>query len=382
MVDLADVDYIGSTAKYYEIQATYQGANFQVGVKPYLSEGGGLRLDDNGRPEAENETIRVRLLVPRTQTMPEAGWPLVLYSHGTGGDWESCTDATGSAILDDGLALVCIDQPLHGIRGVGDDNFLYSFNYLNPESGRMSFRQAAADILWQTRLVQGGRFDFTADNSGFDQVVKMNPDNIVFFGHSHGGLAGVIVLGMDPRVKGAVISGASGVLVETILRRKDPLDIAQVLAAIVRLRTSQLDTFHPIMSLAQTLVDATDPINYAPYWLAPITGGNSKHVFMTEGTLDAASPAVGADAVAAAAGIPLISPVAQVSRAHELKGLGPVEMPVNNNLISATGQLVTAGLRQFDGGSHFIAFDAEATLIWRSFLRAFRSGAVPFIQTQ
>ena len=380
--ELSDISYNGTTTQFHEITATYVAPNYQAGTKPYLSTGGHLEIDADGVPVVQSdETIRVRILIPRNKPMPDEGWPVVLYSHGTFGDWTTCLGGNRVDILSDGLVMICIDQPLHGDRGVGDDdNILNSFNFINPRAGRMSFRQAAADTLWLSHMIAEGRFDFTAEASGFDTAITMNADNIVFFGHSHGGLAGAIVLGVDPRLKGAIISGAAGVLVETILRRKDPTDISRLLALTLNIDESLLDTFHPVMTIAQQLVDATDPINYAPYWLSPVTGGNSKHLFMTEGTLDAASPAVGTDALAAAGGLPVIEPVANYADAFRLRGLAPVTMPVNSNLISDTGQLITAGLRQFEGGDHWVALtDPIAQQIWRGFLRAFRDGDIPII---
>ncbi|HRE91525.1 MAG TPA: hypothetical protein PK095_20570 [Myxococcota bacterium] len=400
-----ELRYTGQTAHLHEIQGRYTTPNFQSGTKPYAADGGDLRFAPDGAPiVAADETIRFRLLIPRNLPMPATGWPVILYSHGTFGDWQTCLDGKEQEAVREGLAMICIDQPLHGERGLGGEvDYLHVFNFINPRSGRMTFRQSAIDTMWLTRMIADKRFDVPKGTTTFAQDVVLDPTNIVFFGHSHGGLAGTIVLAVDARIKGAVLSGASGVLVETILRRKDPLDIAATLALVLNVSADKLDTFHPTLSLAQMLVDATDPINYAPYWLEPVTGGNSKHVFMTEGTDDALSPAVGADAVAAgladavgtfddvlleltdavaaAAGIPLLNPVAQASEAHALKGLFAVDMPVNSNLLSSTGQFVTGALRQFAGGDHWVALeDPLAISIWRGFFRAFREGEIPTIQ--
>ncbi len=378
--------YVGRTSRYYEITGEYLTPNFQSGDKPYAAEGGDLKLDGSGEPIVqEMEQVRFRLVIPRESEMPAAGWPVVIYSHGTFGDWKTCVDGAEAETVREGLAMICVDQPLHGTRAAGgvegEVDYLNVFNFINPRSGRMTFRQSAADSMWLSKMVSDGRFDMPAGATEFADAVKLDPTIIVFFGHSHGGLAGTIVLATDARVKGAVLSGASGVLIETILRRKDPFDISTLLAQLLAVPNERLDTFHPSMSLAQMLVDATDPINYAPYWLEPVTGGNSKHVFMTEGTLDEASPAVGADAVAAAAGIPLLRPIAAASPAHELRGLAPVGEPVNANLISSTGQRITGALRQFDGGDHFVALtDRTAIALWRGFFRAFRSKDIPTIQ--
>lgn len=380
------LDYVGRTSRYYEITGKYLTPNFQSGDKPYTAEGGDMKLDANGKPVVqEMEQVRFRLVIPRESEMPAAGWPIVIYSHGTFGDWRTCVEGAEAETVREGLAMICVDQPLHGTRAAGgvegEVDYLNVFNFINPRSGRMTFRQSAADSMWLSKMVSDGRFDMPIGTTDYDSVVKLDPSIIVFFGHSHGGLAGTIVLATDARVKGAVLSGASGVLIETILRRKDPFDISTLLAQLLAVPLERLDTFHPSMSLAQMLVDATDPINYAPYWLEPVTGGNSKHVFMTEGTLDEASPAVGADAVAAAAGIPLLRPIAAASPAHELRGLAPVGEPVNSNLISSTGQLITGALRQFDGGDHFVALtDRTAIALWRGFFRAFRTKDIPTIQ--
>ena len=101
---------------------------------------------------------------------------------------------------------------------------------------------------------------------------------------------------------------------------------------------------------------------------------------MTEGVDDELSPAVGADAVAAAAGIPLIEPVVNVSEGHALRGLASVSVPVVSNLTSTTGQQVTGGIMQFADGDHWVALELDAAVkTWRGFFKAFVLGAIPQI---
>ena len=83
----------------------------------------------------------------------------VLYAHGTGGDYESCRGIAGD-LMTRGVALLCIDQPLHGSRGddYNDSELVtYSFNF--NRSGRSSFRQSAIDAMVLARMVEDGRFD-------------------------------------------------------------------------------------------------------------------------------------------------------------------------------------------------------------------------------
>ncbi len=373
--------YVAEPTVWGELQGTYVAPNFQQGDKPYAETGGGLVFGDDGQPVPQlDETLRFLLLFPRDRAMPPAGWPVVTYAHGTTGDYQSCR-STASVLLALGHAVVCIDQPLHGSRGEGlSDGELetFSFNFLNPPAGRTGFRQAAIDTFNLTRMIAAGGFDLAPGDTVSGVELRLDPDRITFYGHSHGALSGSLALAIDPRVTAGLLSGGAGVLVETILRRKDPLDFEALVALLLGVTEADLDTFHPTMSLIQMLVDATDPINYAPYWLAPASGP-PKHMFVTEGTLDDASPAVGTDAMAAAAGLPLIGGVAKESEAHALRGLAPQALPVSLNVPTAAGP-VTGGLKQWQGGSHFVASThPEARALWRGFFASLADQQPPVI---
>jgi len=371
--DAPEVDLVSEPGVYGEFQGLYTAPNFQAGAKPYDSEGdGAILFDDAGDPIVQDqERLRFMLLVPRDRPMPAGGWPTVLYEHGTGGSYTSCrgvSDDLNAA----GHAVLCVDQPLHGPRGPElDDNelVLFSFNFVNPAAGRSNFRQAAIDILTLTHMIASGRFDLPGSATITGDPLTLDPDRITFFGHSHGGLSGALALAVDPRIRGGILSGTSGVLVETILRRKDPADLAVLVQGLLGVSPSELDTFHPTMTLVQMLVDETDPINYGPYWLHPGAGGRPKHVLLTEGTEDEASPSVGTDALGAAAGLPLILPLAKDSPAHRLRGLSPLTLPVRGD-VTVDGTTYTAAMKQWQHGTHFAAFDVpEARALWNELFR-------------
>ena len=125
-------------------------------------------------------------------------------------------------------------------------------------------------------------------------------------------------------------------------------------------------------TLFQTIWDTTDPVNHAPDW--------TDHVFLTAGTADSASLIDATNAVAAAAGVPLIDPVAHPSPAHDLRGLAPASVPVHANVVVAGGGTVTGGLRQVAEGGHFVAFtDKQTRSLWRGFLSTFAGSAAPTI---
>jgi hypothetical protein len=375
------IGWVDEPLLFGEFHGFYVAPNFQAGSKPY-DDDGDLRFGEDGVPivQAEEE-VRFMLLVPREDEMPPDGWPIVLYAHGTGGDYESCRGIS-SDLAQRAIALLCIDQPLHGSRGddYNDSELVnYSFNFVNPRSGRSGFRQSAIDTMVLARMVEDGRFNLDPADTDSGIAVQLDASRLAFFGHSHGGLSGALVLGVEPRIKAGVLSGAAGVLVETILRRKDPFDVASLVQALLVVQEEDFDSFHPTLTMVQTLVDATDPINYAPYWTAPKDGSEPKHVFVTEGTWDHASPSVGTDALASAAGLPQLLDLAKVSDGHRLQGLEPEIQPVSMN-VGSGDWLVTGGLKQWQEGNHWVAFNrSEARAMWRTFLEEFAYGDVPTI---
>ena len=369
------VDFVVEPLAHNEFHGTYLAPNFQAGEKPYDKDGD-LRFGADGLPIVQAwETLRFLLLVPHDEPTPETGWPVVLYAHGTGGDYESCR-GTSAELMADGHALLCIDQPLHGSRGpeggeplTDEELITYSFNFLNAPAGRMSFRQSAIDTITLTQMVASGRFDLAPADTLSGEGVLLDPARVSFFGHSHGALSGALVLAVEPLLTGGVLSGGGAGLINTILLRKDPLDIAAFVVAVLQVEAAAFDEFHPMLSIVQMLVDATDSVNYAPFWLNPHAGGTPKHVFVTEGTSDHASPQITGDTLGAAAQLPMLLPIAKASLAHELLGLTPEAGPAIGNVTTSDGPR-TAAMRQWQDGTHWVAFQrSEGRASWRTFLR-------------
>jgi hypothetical protein len=454
--ELTDIEYLGQANAFHELRGHYQAPNFQAGEKPY-TEGGDIQLDEAGTPIVQQqEDIRFLMLIPTAYPMPEAGWPVVQYAHGTGGDYETCKSSVGPGLTMEGFAVICIDQPLHGERGPFDmgkcsnladapdslckacetsadcegnpcseldgkgtfctadctiptdcpegftcqplegleskqcvpqgnlltdsELVLYSFNYLNPRSGRTSFLQSAIDTMNLTRMIQAGQMDRVAEATALGEAIRFDAANVQLFGHSHGGLSGALVLGVDPLLSAGFLSGAGGGLLYTMLVREDPVNVSDLVTTILEIKDKDFDIFHPALTLIQTLVDATDPLNYARYWLQPAPGGTSKHVFITEGTADHATPGETTEAMAAAAGVHMVIPVVQESLPHSLLGLPAQEEPVYHNVVDSFGEKRTAGLRQWKNGDHWVALnDTIAEKLWRSWFRSIRKGYDPAI---
>jgi hypothetical protein len=357
---------------------------FQNGVSPY-SETGGEIVMSAGVPVVSGEhNPRFRLTLPLTP-MPDAGYPIVLYAHGTGGDYTSFSDdGTAEQLASVGYAVMGIDQVLHGERNpttlTPDELF---FNFLNPLAGRDNNRQAVLDVVQQARFVANAAIPTTvATDSG--RAIHFDTSRIYVFGHSQGGLNMPIFLAIDDQTRGGVLSGAAATLLIAIVEKTDPMNILQLVQFLLRVPSGasaaareDLGYEHPVFSLLQTWVESSDASNYADLIFAsPRAGFAPKSVLQTEGLLDTYATPNGIEALAGALHIPQLEPVARPVLAIELRGLVPQAPPVTGNV---AGGLATAGLLQFPADGHFAVFrNATAKAQVRGFFESFATG-VPTI---
>jgi len=338
----------------------------QNGEAPYSDEGsGGFEFDASGDPILDHEvSVRFALSVPRVPA-PAGGWPLVLYAHGTGGDFRSFVDdRTAEAMAARGMAAMGIDQVLHGEReGAGFGEGSLFFNYGNPLAGRDNNRQAAIDVVVQARLAREIAVPAAIHPDAID--VAIDPARIYFFGHSQGGLNGPLFLAVDDAARGAVLSGSAGIIAIALVEKEEPVSIPALVGLVLDVDTAAegWDVFHPIATLVQTWTEPSDPVNYAPYIIREPRVGGGRSVCQTEGLEDLYATPNGIEALAIAIGLPIIHPAARPDAVGALSirldGLGIEPGPVTGNLHAGDGSDVTGGLLQYQFGDHFVVFDDE-----------------------
>jgi pimeloyl-ACP methyl ester carboxylesterase len=273
--------------------------------------------------------------------------------------------------------MLSVSQPLHGDRKTPLTNEdLHTFNYFNPDSARANFRQGALDIVYLSHVLSARSHTF-----GLEGVEhSTDPDRVLFMGHSQGGITGAIALPfIGDRIRGAVLSGAGGGLsLSMVYREQGGLDIEGLIRDVLGFASDEeLDELHPVAGLVQALSEVTDSANYAPYWFdrrawyteAPVP------VLMFEGMHDKHTPPITTEALAAAAGVPVVLPEASLSEANQVLKIGTVQAPVVDN-VEARGDLpVTAGLAQYPDQDHFaIHHDRAAQRLYRDFLKSLAAG--------
>lgn len=374
------------TAELVVYEGSYgPSPNYQAGTIPFRkpTDGGGFVIE-NGKPKLQDTfDLRFALAVPNEQAcpVPAGGYPIVLYSHGTGGDYRSFVgDGTAKAAALKCLATMGIDQIFHGTRpGAPAENDpqretttqLLFFNLDNILAARTSNRQSAIDVVQQARLFSDTHVKVPAATSKTGQDIAFDGTKILFFGHSQGGLNGPLFLAGSNLARGAVLSGAGSDLALNLLEKTKPVDVAAAFRILVGLgdpeAASELNIFHPVMTLVQSVVDAADPLEYGAFIArSPRAGFAPKSIYQTEGVAsngvgDSYAPPHGIEALSVAIGLPRqlpgVRPVVEAGWA----GIADITVPAEGTSGNLAGGQASGVLAQFvpangrDG--HFVVFN-------------------------
>ncbi len=357
-----------------ELHATFAAPVWQRGTRPYLApgDGGGVEYERVCRTldeelgevcvpepiEQDTEDLCLSIALPTTP-MPETGWPVVMYGPGTGGTFVSGINSGVAASLADvrlgggdtvAFATVTIEGVSHGARrgeSSLDPEVLF-FNVANPEAALGNVEQGAADFFALTRLLE--ELDVDAADSPTGEALRFDAANLYFYGHSQGSTVGAPFVAYEPNVRAAVFSGAGGGLVEALLAKTNPVDVAAAVRAV--LNETSVDDDHPVLNLLQQLVDPVDAVNYGRLILrSPPADRAPTHVLQGYGVGDTFTPDRTLEIFGVALGVHTASPAVVTSRS-----LPEVELPASGNR-TTRGTPVTAVMLQvepdgYDG--HFV----------------------------
>lgn len=378
---------------------------FQEGRPPYERVGGKIHPDSNGPRLHAVADVCFALTVP-TREMPAAGWPVVVNAHGTGGSFRSAIDqGLARAAGDAGLATLTLEGVLHGERrGDVDDDGLVDglpldqlvFNLRNPDSARDTPIQAAIDLLTAVRLAS----EFTDATWPEPPPTSLDPANLFFMGHSQGGQAGALFLGFEPLVRAAVLSGAGGNLIQSLLAKSKPtVDVNGVpfpphmlLQSAFQERPDRpIDASHPVLALFNTFVNRADADAYGMLLRRdPLPEVPAKHMLMYIGHVDSYTPLRSAGSLAIGAGLevarPLFTPPCAAYSGDEKSACGylstgfmtDTELPANANI---GGETAVALMRRASDGKdgHYVAFTALELERIVDFFTSAIDGAIPTV---
>ena len=368
-------------AKYDVYEGSFgPSPDYQRGVPPFQKVGGGFEVDASGTPVVQREfNARFALAVPNTEScpMPVDGFPLVMYAHGTGGDYRSVLGSTASSLAERCIASMGVDQIMHPGR-LPEGNWsteLLFFNVQNPEVLRTNIRQSAIDEVVRSRLLRESGLVVPASVSRTGSEIRTDRSSVVFYGHSQGGLNGPVFLALDDSARGGVLSGSGAMTTITLLEKTLPApSIAALtktlLLGLLPVEYEEINFLHPGLSLFQTMADVVDPIHYAPMLVKrPRSGFAPKSIYQTEGVNpdfsgDNYTPPYAIEVEAIAIGLPWMKPVIHMVSEAAFAGLDPVAIPVEGLSGNLAGGMASGVLAQWappkGSDGHFVVYDVPA----------------------
>jgi hypothetical protein len=381
---------------YQVLNARYRVPVIQHDTRPYARSGEGLlAFTSDGTPEVRgHQDVRLALTIPR-RPQPEDGFPLTVYMHGSGGNWHQAIERGAKAEVEDapdaepgtgpaaylarrGVATVAFDFPLHGDRNSPPDTTgLMLYNLTGNVRGTIAnFNAAAAELTLLSRLMLSTRVDAALSDdldpgSAPDGTIGFDPARLSAMGQSMGSTLGTSWATIDPRLKGIMLSGSGGSLIEIAVAATEPFDVRNTLELFMGM-DRPLHRAHPLLHAMQNVWDLVDPVVKGPYVVArPHPGIPPKDVLMSAGIRDGYFHPRAENALAIALQIPLVGSAvdAAIVQSMALAGVPQADYPLKGN-VNGKAAAVAQYAAPFSLG-HYVAFNqAEARHTYTCFLQS------------
>lgn len=355
-----------------ELIGTVTLPQFQRGTPPFDTEGR-LEIGAGGLPVVQREeTVPITLTIPNVE-MPEAGYPLMVYFHGSGGVAAQVIDrgprppggaeAVGRGpaymIAEHGFAAVGAALPLSPDRLPGASAIEY-INFDNLGAFPGTFTQG---VLEQRLLIEALR-ELAIDPSALAgcagpslpdgaSAYRFDASAFVGLGQSMGGMYTNMVGAVEPALSALVPTGAGGFWSYFILETQLIPDVRMLLGTYLRADGATLTHLHPSLHLLELAWEPAEPLVFVPRIARrPLPGFTPRPIYEPAGEGDSYFPPVVYDAMALAYGHPQAGEVvwSSMQASLALAGLdGVIDYPVAQNLASEAGEPYTGVVVQYAG---------------------------------
>ena len=321
-------------------------------------------------PEKPTSKIWVTFAVP-TSPMPPGGYPAVIVQHGLNGSRDYLL-SMANHIASKGWMAVAIDSVTFGARGA-DPKYLVdatsdnakapgavyaggdgindlvagerggSFDFFgslkNLLALRDQLRQAALDTVSLVKLLRSNP-DLSALTTGAT-APKIDPAHIAYVGDSLGAIEGALAAAIEPNVNAWTLNVGGGGIISEAAAHGPVINSNLALAGTVNFGfgATLYTEAHPVVVIAQTLIEAGDPIAFADRLVmkpAPLAGVPTKarNILQISVVFDALVANEANEALARAAGYALASPnvglnsgVADLATLAPYRG-GGIKLPI------------------------------------------------------
>ncbi|HSO35093.1 MAG TPA: hypothetical protein VLT33_21345 [Labilithrix sp.] len=321
-------------------------------------------------PEAPTAKIWITFAVP-TAPMPASGYPVVIVQHGLSGSRDYLL-ALANRIASKGWMGVAIDSVTFGARaadpkykvdatsdyvsapgavykggdGISDrvdkeraGAFDFFGGLKNLLALRDQMRQAELDTASLVKVLRSNP-DLSPLKTGTD-VPRIDPERIAYVGDSLGAIEGAVAAAIEPRVKAWTFNVGGGGVVSEAAAHGPVINSNLALAGTVNFGfgAALYTEAHPVVVLAQTLMEAGDPIAYAEHLVTkpmPLAGAptGARNILQIEVLFDELVANEANEALARAGGYALASPnvglnagAADVATGAPYRG-GGIKLPI------------------------------------------------------
>jgi hypothetical protein len=365
---------------FCEISGTATFPQYQQGTPPF-NTGGVFQTGPDGLPLKQGAYTDVPFVLTfPSGPMPEAGYPLVLYFHGSGGVSREVIDRGPQVEVDAGVwvstpgegpawvlapygfAAAGAALPLNPERVPGASETEY-LNLNNLAAFRDTFRQG---VVEQRMLLAAlNSITFTLASSDLAQcgitlpagqtALHYDAKHLYAQGQSMGGMYANLVTAVEPDLLGAVPTGAGGYWAYFILNTQQ-VNGQQLIPDLISGVSPAFTWQHPVLDVLEYAWEPADPVVYAArlgrrplpgYPVRPVYEPvGSSDSFFNEPIYDAMALSYGNKQAAAPPAYPVVWTSMQGNLA--LEGIsGVLEYPVTNDLASATGASYTGVVAQY-----------------------------------
>jgi len=267
----------GAQSRFCELVGQMSFPQFQQGTPPFDTLGQ-FQIGSDGLPiKQSDEVVPMAISLPMGQ-MPQGGWPLILYFHGSGGlstqifdgELELATPGLGPSyvVSPHGFAMACSALPLNPERLPGASDLDY-INFNNPACFPYTFEQG----IMEQRMYIDALGKLTIDPSVVsactglslptgETAYHFNMIPLHVQGQSMGGMYTNLVGATDARAQIAVPTGAGGywsyMVLTTQAIQNAPNDLKLLLGS------GDLTFMHPALNLLETAWEPAEPFVYMP----------------------------------------------------------------------------------------------------------------------
>jgi dienelactone hydrolase len=267
-----------------------------------------IEYDDQGRPVNQGtDDVPFWLFFPKDTT--KQPYPVVIIQHGINSRKEA-TLRLAPEFAEKGWATLVMDFPYHGEREVGFAPLEF-IDIAYPLKARSSFIQAASEHVQAILMLKNWQADIFP--AGGDSQVDIDGTRVAYVGQSLGGIVGGISISASRHLRGGVVNVGGGGLIDYVYDFLDQYGLVSLFPD---------HYFKQFSTIAQTILDAGDCINYATLARNPPEDWVTKSIIIQESIDDETVPNVVTDNLARAMFLPHLEPVERA-----VYGLTPTPAP-------------------------------------------------------